>query len=210
MALLDSYADATAYKAALKGTSSDDDAVIDDRLDAIARLIDAELVLPAGTFNADSAAVRYFDGNGEDILMVDPYAELTLVEVDTTIDGTFDQTVTASNREDRPYNVAARSEPFTEIRLLLFAANTELAKWTKGLKTVKITADWGWPAVPELIRDLNIALAHDLWDLMRAGSTLTLAQIDIGVRLTPETNSLLRRAMRVYGPSLARVGFGTS
>ena len=207
MVLLDSYADAAAYKAALKGTSSADDAVITNRLDATARLIDGELNLEAGAFNVDAAAVRYFDGNGEPILKLPPFTTSTTVEVDTNIDGTFNQTVTASNREDRPYNVAARSEPFTAIRLLHFAANTELTKWTKGLRTVKITADWGWPAVPELIRDLNIALAHDLWDLMRAGSTLTLAQIDIGVRLTPETNSLLKRAMRVFGPSLVEVGF---
>ena len=205
MALLDSYADAAAYRAALKGTSADDDTVIDDRLDAIARLIDAELVKPAGAFNADAGAQRFFDGNGEAILEVDEFATLTTVDVDTAVDGTFGQSVTLTNIERRPYNVAARSEPFTAIRLLPFAANTELAKWTRGLRTVRITADWGWPAVPELIRDLNIALGHDLWDLIRAGSTLTLAQIDVGVRLTPETNSLLKRAMRVYGPKLAIV-----
>lgn len=205
MALLDSYADAPTYREALKGTSGDDDVAIDNRLDAVARLIDAELMMPAGVFNKDAGAVRYFDGNGEAILDVDPFSTSTTVEVDTNIDGTFNQTVTAGNREDRPYNVAARSEPFTAIRLLPFAANTELAKWTRGLKTVKITADWGWPAVPELIRDLNIALAHDLWDLLRAGSTLTLSQIDIGVRLTPETNSLLKRSMRVFGPKLVIV-----
>ena len=205
MALLDSYADAAAYQEALKGTSTGDDPAIANRLDSVARLIDSELVLPAGVFNQNDAAVRYFDGNGEAILEIDPFRTSTTVEVDTNIDGVWNQAVTASNREDRPYNVAARSEPFTAIRLLPFVANTELTKFTKGLKTVKITADWGWPAVPELIRDLNIALAHDLWDLIRAGSTLTLAQIDIGVRLTPDTNSLLKRAMKVYGPKLAIV-----
>jgi hypothetical protein len=205
MALLDSYADAEAYKDALKGTSSADDTVIDNRLDAVARLIDAELVLPAGTFNADAAAQRFFDGNGEAIMDLDAFATLTTVDVDTGLGGTFSQSVTVSNIELRPYNVAARSEPYTSVRLKPFAANTELAKWTKGPRTVRITADWGWPAVPELVRDLNIALAHDLWDLIRAGSTLTLAQIDIGVRLTPNTNNLLKRAMRVYGPKLAIV-----
>ena len=30
-------------------------------------------------------------------------------------------------------------------------------------------------------------------------------QIDIGVRLTPDTNNLLRRAMKVYGPKLVIV-----
>lgn len=229
MALLDAYATEVNYRDAVKGSDTTSDPTILARLTAASRLIDVETGGRPGRFNKSAVgAVRHFDVEPRgaigrvpgvsdpdtdrritadvlDTIRVDEFDTITEVKVDTTNDGTFDQAVDGANRQSLPHNADEFSEPFDRLRLVPFSSNNELTIWPRGTRRIEITGTWGWPAVPTLVRDLCIGLAHDLWDILRSGSTMTLQQIDIGFRLSLETNRMLQRARDAYAPKVVIV-----
>ena len=183
MALLDAYATAAEYRARSNKTGTADDAEILAQLTAVSRWIESYC---GRIFNQSSASVvRYFDGQGYSDLAIDDLTTLANVDVDDDDDGTYEIAVTLTNVHSLPSNAAERGEPYTSLELVRYPSNSQLSRFPRGRRSVKITGTWGWPAVPNAVKEATILLARELRDLQEAGPTLTLSSIDTAIRISP-------------------------
>lgn len=55
-----------------------------------------------------------------------------------------------------------------------------LPRFTRGHRTVAITASWGWPAIPDEIRDITVKLCIRMWRAKAAGQTGAIGSADYG------------------------------
>ena len=101
-----------------------------------------------------------------------------VVKVDRDGDGVHETTVTTAQL--RPANAAAKGEPWTE--LLIPAATAPQ------VVSVQVTARWGWPGVPDGIRQAC---------LLQASRLLARRDAPFGVAGSPETGSELRLLQRL-------------
>jgi hypothetical protein len=162
---------------------------------------------------------RHFDGNGIDLLRLRTSDGLlnaitTIdaegIQVDTTGDGSLDTTFDPSTESwviPEPYNAAEASQPWDALRLLPHAGATAsvgevLRVFPEGRHNVAVLGTWGWPAVPDLIRELTIKLARDLRDSLEAGATGELQALDSGVVVRGDTWRFWKRAEARYSHRL--------
>jgi hypothetical protein len=94
----------------------------------------------------DATSVRYYTPDSLRLLMIDDIVTVTAVAVDRDGDGTFEETWTqGSSYVLEPLNAAADGRPWEQIRVrrvsgLWLPCHLE--------QSVKVTARFGWPAVP--------------------------------------------------------------
>ena len=82
-----------------------------------------------------------------------------VVKTDTTDDGTFDTTWDSGDYELRPLNArgsSGESWPYTSIHAVEARCFPVVGKRAG---RVQVTADWGWPAVPDAIPEACLILA---------------------------------------------------
>lgn len=107
--------------------------------------------------DADANQVRYYSPYDEALLAVDDVAALTSVQVDTSGQGTFTETWTLNTDFVlEPLNAAADGLPFEMIRALPQAGRRFRYPW----RSVKVTAQFGWPAVPEVVKKATSILGN--------------------------------------------------
>lgn len=116
-------------------------------------------------FWADTTAtVRYFDACSDHRVKVDDFHSTSglVVAHDSTDDGTYDTTWTASDYELHPIN-GTRSGlegwPYMEIR----STGTRTFPMGGYRTRVSVTALWGWTAVPEPVTDACLIWAARLY-----------------------------------------------
>ena len=163
MAIGDAYATATQYRVVTGQTGSGDDAPIDRDLKAVSRYIDQALRRPMGFSRDVSAVARIFKPSYVSIpgvLDVDDLVSVTSITIDTAIDNTFATTLATTDYELLPRNAASRPEahPYTQVELTRWGTRSS---WSTA-ERVKITAVFGWPAVPPAIIDATIELTRIL------------------------------------------------
>jgi hypothetical protein len=61
------------------------------------------------------------------------------------------------------------------------SGTTFLPSSIPGYLTISLTANWGWPGVPDLIKDLTCKIAARLWRARESGWSEVLGATDIGV-----------------------------
>jgi hypothetical protein len=162
LALTDAYATAAEYRT-ITGTSgttdNNSDANILRDLKAVSRLIERRT---GRFFNMDAAALAriFYARESGPHLYVDDIASLTnfAIKVDTDGDGSFaDETAfAAADYELRPLTAPLGPEPrpWTEIYLPSW---TTQSYWNISDR-IEVTAIWGWPAVPDAIKDAAVQL----------------------------------------------------
>lgn len=199
MAISDAYANVEDYRAikGLKGSERDEE--IKDGLLAWSRWIDRDLSRPAG-FNRDAAVVaRYFYGRDKAYLDVDEIAATTglLIKIDEDQDGSFaDETaLVATDYELWPLNAGVGPEPAPWRRIVLPSWSTK-GSFPSGSK-VEVTAIWGWPAVPPMIRELVVEL-EAIWLVQSQRATQRMNEMDQVVGMSPLGQSLVNRAREAY------------
>lgn len=146
-------------------------------------------------------STRYFDGEGGDVMWVPDLTAVTSIKFDRDGDGTYEETLSASDYVLRDYNAAERGEPYTEIVL-------RTGTLPQGLRAVEITATWGWPSVPQPVRDAAINLARQLRELAETGPTLTAHATDEELQVKPGMFSLLSKMQTEYSRRLPIPGLG--
>lgn len=115
-------------------------------------------------------------------------------------DGTFPTTIAAANYQTEPLNALAIGEPITRIRLISGTFTTGHAA------TVEVTARWGWPDVPEPVREAVLILAAEGWKLKDA--PLGVAGFgEFGAIRIRENAAVMQRLAR-YRRGSAIVGIG--
>lgn len=156
------YTDTATVKSAIGKTSADDrDDLIDAAIAAACRQIDQRC---GRYFYIDNAATsRTFRARGnvtydglDELIYVDDIATSVglVVETSAGVGGTW-STVSAASYELGPDNADAYGRPWTEVR--------GSAGWLSCTAKVRITATWGWPAVPDEITQAATLLAARLY-----------------------------------------------
>lgn len=150
------YASLADLKAAdvLNFSNTDHDAVLEREIEAASRAIDEF----CGRHFYQEAATRYYTPEHTDGIDIDDIysASITLL-TDTNGDGTFDYTWTATDYNLYPYNPRT-GRPYTRIETTPVTS----VGFPRVRKGVKLTASFGWSAVPAPINQACVMLAQRL------------------------------------------------
>ena len=206
-AITDAYASAAEYRDRVGKTGhSDDDATILLQLKAVSRYIEREL---AGRFfNVDASDVtrRYRAGDrggvplgGRKVLTIDDLsADPTSIKIDKDDDGLFsDETALASTDYfliPRNAPLGPEAEPYLAIELTPWG---DEVTWPEGV-WVEVIGKFGWPAVPEAIKQGTI----DITGILRRDTDLATNRIvdDLvgAIEASPQSRALVKGLSKSY------------
>jgi hypothetical protein len=137
------------------------------RLASASRAIDKFTGRRRGGFSKDSAATarvyqpghRLLGTRDGELFMVDEIADTAGLVVETGTTASY-TAVAATEFEALPENAIADSEPITAFLRLSWGLGYTLR--------MRVTAKWGWPAVPDEVHEATLLQASRLWN--RKGS----------------------------------------
>ena len=109
--------------------------------------------------DANANQVRYYSPYRTDYVATHDIVTLTSVKLDAGDDGTFETTLDTSEYVLEPLNAAADGKPWTGIRL---RPTSGKAFTTSYPKSVEVTAEFGWAAVPQPIVEATKIIAAQI------------------------------------------------
>lgn len=193
MALADAYLELDEFKLRLGIEGTKQDAFLLAVLIAASRQIDGWC---ARTFNkTETAETRYFSVPArlryEPLLDVHDYVSLDSVASD---DGTrtWAETWLTTSYDVAPLTVGY-GEPYRQIEALNGAV------FPYGANAIAVSATWGWPSVPEPVREATHLIANRTKSLWRApfGST-GAGELGGGLNMTDSTTTVIRSMLAPY------------
>ena len=195
MSISAAYADPAVYRAVVGKTDTAEDNEILADLTAISRYLDARL---GRFFSKDALPVSriYVPTRDTNELWTDDMASApTEVAIDANKDGTFAIVLTANDYELQPHNASLEPEPrpYTCIALTpwgrysIFPANTR----------VRVTAQFGWPAVPPAIQRATIHLTAIL-RLETPRATRRIPELGEAIEASPDAQRIVRQLTCQY------------
>ena len=154
-----SYVALSELKSALGITGSTDDDFLNLAIDSAEESIDD---LCGRVFTAaGSASARPYRAPPY-LAVTDDGSTLTglVVKTDTSGDGTFDTTWASTDYQVEPLNNLTKGRSVNNLRAV---GSYTFPVYGDGLASVEVTADWGWPAVPDSIKQATLMLAARLY-----------------------------------------------
>lgn len=160
------YIDRATVKLALKSTEVTRDSLIDQAISAASEGLDHHTGRDVPGFSLDAAvSARVYStrgrivpvrGEGEKLLLDEIGASAGLiVETGTAASGWT--VVAATSYEVQPDNSIVKGKPITSLLLTSGC-------WPRGTTTrVRVTAKWGWPAVPKVVKQAALLQAVRLY-----------------------------------------------
>jgi hypothetical protein len=193
------YATLAQVKSALRITDQIDDSLLNTAISAASRWVDGWCdrdFTPAGTA---VTARDYTPKVTFGVVYIDDAVEVTQVSIDDDLDRTFSKTLQTIDWEAEPVNEKSYGLvlPFTRIR------SYEDGYWPvfRNQPTVRVTARYGWPEVPDAVREATILQSSRLFT--RLDSPLGVAGFgDMGAMrvsrfVDPDVEQLLAPYRRV-------------
>ena len=176
MAITNGYASLNETKSALRITDSVDDSLLEMAIESASRLIDG---YAGRQFFSSGTATRYFTADDDFVCEIDDISSsnITLVTA-MDADAVFDTTWDTTDYQLEPLNAVLDGQawPYTRIR----AVGDYLWPISGGEALVKLTAVFGWPAVPIAVKQATIIQASRIFK--RLDSPLGVAGFgDLGV-----------------------------
>ena len=154
------YVALSELKTALGISGSGDDDFLNLGIDAAEQAIND---LCGRKFTADgSASARTYRAQSY-LAVTDDISTLTglVVKTDTSADGTFDTTWTAStDYQVEPLNNIAKGRSVNNLRAI---GSYTFPVYGDGQVSVEVTAKWGWPAVPDPVKQSALMLSSRLY-----------------------------------------------
>lgn len=142
---------------------------------------------------AGTATVRYFDTTGQTVLVDDIGHATITVATDTAQDGTYSTAWDTTDIQASPLGALTIGEPITELVAVGDQSFPLLGSRRRGL--VKVTARWGWPAVPEDVQQATLILAAALYKRHESPTGVLggaeFGLIRVGARVDPHVEMLL-------------------
>jgi hypothetical protein len=182
-------------KSSLGITDTDRDAILMQKLTAAARGIDSYCGKPLGFYLASSATARTYRTQGRIVcdldgerLLVDEIGSTSGLVVETGTAGGSTWT-TVTDYETAPDNALAAGRPIDGLRRLV-------STWSNGdrLARVRVTARWGWPAVPGVVAEACLLQASRLYKRKDSPEGVAGTQEWGGIRVAridPDVQALL-------------------
>ena len=194
MAITNGYTDLTNLKLSLSITDTVDDTWLEICITAASRAIDNFTERVFYTTEGSRVYIPYDNF----LVEIDDLASLTSLKTSTNVDGVFDQTWGANDRQLEPLNGIAGGipSPTTHIR-----AVGDYWFPTAGQEaTVQVTGTFGWSAVPDAVEHACLLQAARYFK--RADSPMGVAGFDsMGVvrlsRIDPDIATLLEPYCRI-------------
>lgn len=192
------YASTVEIKAALRITDAVDDSLISMAGSAASSLIDGYC---GRTFGTVSEARLFAPDNGYLLQIDDLSGTAITLESSTVSDQVFDVTWVATDYQLEPLNSYADGLdwPYTRIR----AIDTRLFPTAWEEATVRVTGNWGWPAIPSTI--IQAAVIQAMRIFRRLDSPLGVAgfgdmgAIRVGRGLDPDVAQLVQPYVKHVG-----------
>jgi hypothetical protein len=191
------YATLSQVKAALRITDQIDDSLLNTSIGAASRFVEG--YCDRSFEKASLGTATYIPTGRMDDLIVDDLTAVTSISIDEDLDETFGTTLRPIDFQLLPVNrrSGGLEFPFSRIR------PQEDGYWPAayGRATVRIVGQFGWPAVPEAVREATILQASRLYT--RLDSPLGIAGFgDMGAmrvsfRGDPDVMMLLEPYRRV-------------
>jgi hypothetical protein len=154
------YCTLTQVKAALRITDSTDDTLLEGSVESASRLIDGYAM--RSFYNAGTAA-RVFSTNDSLYVQTDDMAGTAVtIETSTLGDGVWDVTFAATDYQLEPLNGTLDGITWAYDRVRAvgdYVFPTTSVLQGEGQALVRITATWGWPAIPKAIETATIIQA---------------------------------------------------
>jgi hypothetical protein len=191
------YATLAQVKSALRITDQIDDALLNTAISAASRYVDGYC---GRTFDAASGtAIKDYVPSGRmEPLFVNDLTSVVSIKIDEDLDRTFATTLAPIDFQLEPVNGTsfANPSPFYIIR------PQEDGYWPTyaGRATVRVEATFGWPAVPDAVREATILQSSRLFT--RLDSPLGIAgfgdmgSMRVSFRGDPDVNMLLSPYVR--------------
>src|SRR6056297_2212200 len=155
------YATLSQLKSALRITDAVDDSLLNTALDSASRWVDGWC---DRSFAAAGTAVTsrdYVPTTTFGIVQIDDCVEVTEVRLDDDLDRTFSKTLLSIDWAPEPVNQTTYglALPFTRLR------SYEDGYWPvwRGQPTVRVFARYGWPEIPDAVREATILQASRLF-----------------------------------------------
>lgn len=209
MAIADPYVNAPEYRDGINQDDTSEDTEIDIFLAAMSRIVEKKT---GRVFNkVGSAIVRNIDARGGRRLWLPDFATVTglVVKVDSTGDFTYDKTLTITTDffvgPNDALTATLTPEELPGRFLELNPNGTVVGAWPDRFRSVEVTADWGWPVVPDAIKKGVIALTKQVRDATQQPFTLTLESLESQIQMAPGASAVIKDLIRHYGKGV--VGF---
>ena len=154
-----SYATLAEFKSAIGITDSTDDTPLQSVLDATDALIDNYTDRKQGFGTATET--RYYNADTWQYVLVDDLVSVTTLTTDDNGDGTYPTTwVAGTDYNLAPGNAALDGWPYTELDVSVSYPKN----FPKGVyRGVKVTGVFGWPAVPNAVKQAALIQAGAVW-----------------------------------------------
>jgi hypothetical protein len=160
------------------------------------RLIDAYTA--RHFYQTEAATVRYFTATSGDLLYVPDLVSVSEIATDESGNRTYGTVWATTDYDLEPYNAAEFDKPYTEIRLAPTGTKGWPARVRKG---VRITGVWGWPAVPDMAREICLIESARAWAQSKAPAAVvaspTLGSFHVEPKLHPASKIRLDALVRV-------------
>lgn len=216
MAWKPDYVTLAQLKSHLRITDTNDDADLAFAITAASRAVDQSANRQFGL--TGSAVARYYEYTGEPFTgqdrfqttLSDPLGSRYVVEVDDLMtttglvvkvdrndDGTFEETFAATDFDLHGWNAAAESVPWTRIVL------KEGKTFPLHPRSIEVTANWGWSATPDDIKQATLIQAARFFSRRNApfgiaGSPETGSEMRLLERLDPDVALMVRHRKRFW------------
>jgi hypothetical protein len=153
------YVALSELKSALGITGSTDDDFLNLAINAAEEAIDD---LCGRVFTAAGAASARTYRAQPYLAVTDDISTLTglVVKTDTSGDGAFDTTWSSSDYQVEPLNSLAKGRAAFNLRAV---GNYLFPVYGDGLVSVEITAKWGWPSVPNAVKQAALMYSSRLY-----------------------------------------------
>lgn len=168
MAIGDPYATLPELKSYLRIDNTTDDSEMTDALAAASRGITD---FCKRQFNKETTATpRTYKATRSRLAMVDDFHTTTglVVKTDDDEDGVFETTWTGADYELQPLNGVRNGEPGWPYWKIRSVESSALTFTVATQATVQITAQWGWNAVPDPVKQACLILAAETFKLRDA------------------------------------------
>jgi len=153
------YVALSELKTALGISGSADDDFLNLAIDAAEKSIND---LCGRKFTADgSASARTYRAQPY-LAVTDDISTLTglIVKTDTSADGTFDTTWASTDYQVEPLNNITKGRSVNNLRAI---GSYTFPVYGDGQVSVEVTAKWGWPAVPDPVKQSALMLSSRLY-----------------------------------------------
>jgi len=195
MAIGDAYATAAEYRAVTGMVDTSQDTAILNSLKSISRHVEFKCRRFFNKDSADQTRIYVVPADCSTLWIDDMSAAPTSIKIDEDLDGTYETTLAATDFELWPLNALLEPEPRPYMQICLTPWG-DRAIFSKG-ERVQVIGKFGWPAVPESIKQATIHLAAIL-RLESPRATTRIPEMGDVIGTSPEAQHILRQIVDKY------------